>query len=186
MHNLHRSFQIKKMKNQKLLTLVRTSLYCALIFTASWICFPTANGNVNLGDGVILLCAWNLGGWQSVVAAAVGSALTDLSGGFALWAPGTVIIKSLVTLTAIAGKKATEKKYPTGSLIYSAIAAELVMTVGYLVYETVVLSFGEAALLNVPANLLQASIATTVSFLGVKYLPFHIVKYTTDRGNPKS
>lgn len=162
---------------------------CAMIFAASWLCFPTPTGNVNPGDGVILLCAWNLGGWQSALAAACGSALSDLSNGFAIWAPGTALIKALTVLCAITVRKAAGKRAKTASLLLSAVCAELVMTAGYFLYEYFVLSYGKAALLNIPLNLTQGALATAVSLWGMKHLPFRKTEFfrpSADESHPNA
>ena len=62
-------------------------MMAALIFVATYfVKLPMAmtNGYVHLGDGFILLSASMLG-WAAVPAAAVGSMLADLMGGYAMY-----------------------------------------------------------------------------------------------------
>ena len=135
-----------------------SALFCALVFVATWFAVPAGVlGNVNLGDAVILLGAWLLGGPWSIVAAAVGSCLADLANGYALYAPATLIIKALVASVAmLLSRWLSKTRLPRMlALIFSAFAAELCMIVGYLLFEAFFLSLGAGALVSVPFNALQ-------------------------------
>ncbi len=74
------------MKHQRLQRLVMAAMLCAAVFAGSWIMVPLPMGNVNIGDSIVLLGAWMLGGVWSGIAAGVGAALCDLSSGFAVYA----------------------------------------------------------------------------------------------------
>lgn len=60
---------------------------------------PT-NGYLNLGDAVVLLGAYLLGPAYGAVAGGAGPALADLLSGYAMYVPGTLVIKALMGLTA--------------------------------------------------------------------------------------
>ena len=135
-----------------------SALFCALVFVATWFAVPAGVlGNVNLGDAVILLGAWLLGGPWSIVAAAVGSCLADLANGYALYAPATLLIKALVAGVALLlFRFLLGTRLPrTLALIFSALAAELCMIAGYLLFEAFFLSLGAGALVSIPFNALQ-------------------------------
>ena len=66
----------------------------ALIFVVTlFVKVPIPLGYANLGDGVIFLAAVFLPRKEAALAAAVGSALADLMGGFPVWIIPTLIIK---------------------------------------------------------------------------------------------
>ncbi len=58
----------------------------------------TTGAYINVGDVSIYLIAYLLGGPLAAISAAVGSAVSDLSLGYAVYAPATFIIKGLMAL----------------------------------------------------------------------------------------
>ena len=156
------------MNRKRVEKLVLSAVFCALVFAATWISVPAPSvGNVNLGDAMILLCAWILGGPWSVVAAAMGAALTDLAGGYAIYAPGTLVIKALMVAVALGVCRLMKglRVSDFWARLLSGIAAELVMIAGYLLYEAFFLSLGAGALLNLPFNAIQGTVCVTAALL---------------------
>ena len=147
--------------------MVLGATFCALVFAATWISVPTGVGNVNLGDSMLLLGAWMLGGPWAVFAAGVGSVLTDLMGGYAVYAPGTFVIKSLMCTVAvlIVGKPSRVRGSLRLTRIVSAVCAEIVMVVGYFAYEALILGLGLAAAANLPFNAVQGCLGILVASL---------------------
>ena len=150
--------------------LVFAAMLGALTFCATFISVPTGIGNVNLGDGILLLGAWTLGGAWSVIACALGATLTDLVGGYAIYAPATLVIKALMGIVAIALGKLIAQRKPLVRHLISGLAAECVMIAGYFVYEAWILGFGSAALVSIPFNAVQGAVALVVSVLAHKLL----------------
>ena len=146
-------------------------MFCALVFTATWISFPSPfGGNVNVGDSMLLLGAWMLGGPWSIVACACGAALTDLLGAYSVYAPATLLIKALMVLSVLLLERLL-CKLPTllrGAI--SAIVAEAVMILGYFVYEGGFLYGFPSALLNIPMNLIQATMSVLAALILRKLL----------------
>ena len=120
---------------------------------------PTMDGYINLGDGIVLLCGWVLGPAFGFVAAGIGSALADIFGGYALYAPITFIIKGLMALAASYLFKALYKvnKKSTPSRIISGIAAELIMIAGYYLFESIIYGSFITAAKNILFNLAQGT-----------------------------
>ena len=145
-------------------------MLAALVFSATWISVPVGIGNVNLGDSMLLLGAWTLGGPWSVIACALGATLTDLLGGYTVYAPATLIIKALMGVVAILVFRLSSRFSTLVRHLLSGIAAELTMMVGYLLYEACFLSFGAAALVSLPFNAIQGIAAVTVATLAYKLL----------------
>ena len=170
------------MNQKRIERLVLSAMFCAMVFAATWISVPApAVGNVNLGDAMLLLSAWLLGGPYSVIAAAVGSALTDLMGAYAVYAPGTLVIKALMTTVAILTLKLSRKVLRLStlpSLLISGICAELVMIAGYYFYEALFLSLGfVGAAVNIPFNAIQGAIGLILAILCrmlLKQTGFHL------------
>ncbi|MBQ2677027.1 MAG: ECF transporter S component [Clostridia bacterium] len=148
------------MRNQKVKTVVTTSLFAAIVcVTTMVIQIPSPmNGYVNMGDCFCLLSGWLLGPVYGVAAAAIGSGLADILTGYAYYAPATVIIKGLVALLAYAVFALMFKLCKGKGVIariVSGVAAELVMVLGYFVYAWLILGEGLAAAASIPGNLVQ-------------------------------
>lgn len=126
---------------------------------------PTG-GYVNLGDCIILLSGWLLGPWYGAVAGAVGSALADLFSGYAVYIPGTFVIKGLVGLIGgLLFNVLAKKIKPYLSRIISALTAEIWMCVGYFAYTSLLLGKGLGALASVPGNLVQGGVCIIIGLL---------------------
>lgn len=115
------------------------------------------HGYVNMGDCVVLLCGFTLSPFYAFLAAGIGSALADLISGYAIYIPATFIIKGLVAVAAYYLYKLCRKKFKTTlSAIISAIPAEVVMVLGYFVFEAIL--YGAVpSLVNIPPNALQGA-----------------------------
>lgn len=112
-------------------------------------------GYLNLGDCIVLLSGWLLSPLYGFLAAGAGSALADLFSGYVVYAPATFIIKGLMALTAYYGFKILQKKIgKLSSRIISGAVAEVLMILGYFLYEGILYGFIPSAV-NIPANAVQ-------------------------------
>lgn len=113
-------------------SLALSGLMAAVICVAtSFIKAPTAIGYIHIGDGFIFLAVALLG-YYGVAAAAVGSGLADLLAGYFTYVPGTFIIKGLMALVAL---KYINNHYTVFRCIVGYLLAEIVMVLGYFLYE---------------------------------------------------
>ena len=139
--------------------LVLAALFAALTFCATFVIkIPTVTGGyVNLGDSFVLTSAWVLGPVWGTAAAAIGSALSDLLGGYPVYILPTFIIKGLMALAACGMFKLISIKKTYISRIIGAIVAEIIMVGGYYLCESTFLGYGfVGALASVPGNAVQA------------------------------
>ena len=138
--------------------LVLTALFAALTFCATFVIkVPTVTGGyVNLGDSLVLTSAWVLGP-VGILSAALGSALSDLLGGYPIYILPTFIIKGLMAFVAWGLFKIIPIKRTFVSRVIGAIAAEIIMVGGYYIVEAVFMGYGfGGALASVPGNVVQA------------------------------
>ena len=154
------------MSDRKTKKLVLSALLAALCCVATMVIqIPSpANGFVNLGDCFVLLAAWLLGPWYGAAAAGIGSMLADLLAGYAHYAPGTLVIKTLMALVAaLIFRKMTRSK--TSAMMVSSFAAEFVMVGGYFLYAMLLLGKGIGAAASIPGNLVQGAAGMVASVL---------------------
>lgn len=131
-------------QNTKVLTLAYGGMLAALVFVATaFFKLPVSvtQGYIHLGDGFILLGA-SLLGWAAVPAAAIGSALADLLGGYTLYILPTFLIKGAVAAVAVWAVKGGKPYWFT---VLGLIVAEAVMVAGYFLVEWLCLGYGLAA-----------------------------------------
>ena len=124
-------------------------------------------GYINLGDCVVLLAGWALSPAYAFFAAGLGSALADISG-YVTYAPATFIIKGLMALIAFYGFKLLHKRLGNlPSRIISGVLAEIMMVLGYFVFEGFLYGFAPS-LVNIPANAVQGVAGIIVGILLIK------------------
>ncbi len=137
--------------------IVITSLLAALTCVATIIIkIPSPlKGYLNLGDCVVLLSGWTLLPVYGFLAAGLGSALADLFSGYVVYAPATFVIKGLMALVAYYGFRLLHKKLGNlPSRVITGVVAEVVMILGYFVFEGFLYGFGPSVV-NIPANGVQ-------------------------------
>ncbi len=127
-------------------------------------------GYLNPGDCVVLVAGWMLSPAYGFLAAGFGSALADIFSGYVLYAPATFIIKGLMAIIAFYGFKLFRRKLVNlPSRIISGILAELMMILGYFVFEGFLYGF-VPSLVNVPANGIQGGVGLILGVLLIKIL----------------
>lgn len=145
------------MENNKTKKIVMAAMFSALCCVATMIIkIPSPlKGYLNLGDCIVLLSGFMLSPVYAFLAAGIGSALADIFAGYVVYAPPTFIIKGVMALIAYFGFKILHKKAGvTLSRVISGIVAEIVMVLGYFVFEGFMYGFTPSAV-NIPANALQ-------------------------------
>ncbi|MDO4743640.1 MAG: ECF transporter S component [bacterium] len=112
-------------------------------------------GYLNPGDCIVLLSGWFLSPVYGFLAAGIGSATADIFSGYVIYAPATFIIKGLMALVANYGIRIIRKRFSfLTAEILSGAAAELVMILGYYLFEGFLYGF-IPSVANIPANALQ-------------------------------
>lgn len=139
------------MKEINLKRLVAASIFGALICVATMVFVVPlpGNGYVNLGDCVVIAAGCLLGPVWGAAAAAIGSSLADMFLGYAIYAPGTLVIKGLMAVSAYYCFRALRKAGASPSLLATgsaSCAAEVVMFAGYFAYDVALLGFKTGSL----------------------------------------
>lgn len=144
--------------------IVIAALFAALTCACTMVIkIPTPTmGYIHPGDGMVLLCGILLGPGVGGLAAGIGSMLSDLFSGYAVYAPGTLIIKALVALSS----GVIFRALPTTKhlrMILSGLIGEAIMIFGYFVYQIAMTAVmgsslsasATAAAAGIPFNMIQ-------------------------------
>lgn len=151
------------MKNKSVKLMCLTGIFVAVVFVfTAYLHVPTYNGYVHVGDGIIFLAACLLPWQYAVFVGAGGALLADCLTGYAIWAPGSVIIKAATALLFTSKcKKIIEKRN-----LLALLPAIMICAGGYYLYEVLITGSFIASLEGIPGSLTQ-SVASCFLFVVV-------------------
>ena len=158
------------MKKLNIKKLILSALFAALtcVFTMLPIGIPSlTEGYIHFGDCFVLLSGWYLGPY-GVLAAGIGSMLTDILGGYLIYAPATLIIKmGVAAIAALILQISQKNKGVIFALRLSGgVLAEIFMALGYFVYSATVMSYGfVASAAEIPNNLIQGGVGVAAAII---------------------
>ena len=154
------------MRNKSLLKITNSAIFTAIIlFSTMLVKFSTGlgEGYIHFGDCFIYLSACILPFPYCLVAGALGGALADILGGFAIWAIPTAIIKILIALPfALVCKKEKSEKILNKRTTLMPMVSGIITILGYFIAECILYSVASATL-SIIGNTIQA-IASGILF----------------------
>ena len=131
-----------------------TALMAAVIFVVTFavrIPMPiAAGGYLNIGDAAVYIAASLLGGPWGMLAAGAGSALADLSAGYAIYALPTAAVKGAMGL--VCGRLMERAGF--ARFIVASIIGGAIMTGGYAAFDIALFNVNQA-LAGAPFNMIQ-------------------------------
>lgn len=142
---------------------------------------PGTLGYIHLGDALVLLSGIILGPIYGGLAAGIGSMMADILSGYAMWAPGTFLIKAICAILAgflFRKFKVIRKNNSVSIPLLSVVTLlpELFMVASYFLYgsflmflvtgdkKTMIAAFS-SSLTGVPANLVQGLVGIIITCL---------------------
>ena len=145
--------------NRNVKLLVHLALLTALCTVATMaIPIPTLTGGyLNAGDIVVVLAGLLAGPICGGIVSGLGSALADLFTGYAIYAPGSFLVKGLAAVVIGLLFSSAKRKRPPAA-VAAAVCGELIMTLGYFAYASLALGFGMGAAVEIPGNLMQGAV----------------------------
>ncbi|MDR2156289.1 MAG: ECF transporter S component [Clostridiales Family XIII bacterium] len=170
------------LKRNRTTDIAVTALTAALIFVVTWtvripIPFASGGGYLNMGDVMIYLCAYLLGGPRAAIAAAVGSGLADLTAGAAIYILPTCIIKGSMGFAAGAISKGRGFRH----YLLSAVVGGAIMVVGYASFEY--FFFNPAyAFASIPFNTIQwggCAVITAAVYTMAKKINAYLIRQSS-------
>lgn len=162
--------------------IAQAGLFTAIIFVFTmFVKVPIGIGYAHVGDAFIYLYACMGGGWYALVAGSIGATLADLVGGYAIYAPATLIIKPLVALPFVLLCRNEEKIFNLRSGLTNILAL-VIDTFGYFIANLII--FGHSDSATVLKSALGASAGTALQGVASSIV-FIIVALALDRVNMK-
>lgn len=149
------------MKGDKVRLMCTAGVFSALVFVVTaYLHIPTSNGYVHVGDGLIYLAACSLPRPYAMAVGAGGAFLADCLSGYAMWAPGSVVIKALTAmLFSSKGGRIVRARNIT-----ALVPAAFVCAGGYYLYEALLYGNFISPLSGIPASITQ-SVASSLVFV---------------------
>ena len=155
----------------RIIKLVFTGIMMCLIIIATMfirVPIPFTQGYVHLGDAMIFLSVLVLGWRYGAVAAGIGSALGDILGGYAVWAPWTLCVKAGMAVImglfiANALKKERSARFFLLVEFIGMALAGIWMCAGYYVAEAVIYGNWATPALAVPWNVGQFVVGMAIA-----------------------
>lgn len=146
------------MNRRNIRKLTLTSVFAAMTAVMTMLIqIPTpTKGYVNLGDCMVNISAWFLGPAYGAVAAGIGSALADVFSGYVIYAPATLIIKSLMAVMCFATYNFLARKFnSSASRIAAAVVSEIIMLAGYFAFDLILYGSLATAVAGMTASVFQ-------------------------------
>lgn len=138
-------------------------VFAAVVFVfTAYLHIPSHTGYTHIGDGVIYLAACLLPLPYAMFVGAGGALLADCLTGYAIWAPGSVIIKIIAVL--FFSRKG--KKIICWRNILALLPAWAVCIGGYYLYEALITGNFAAPLAGIPGYITQ-SVLSSIFFIAV-------------------
>lgn len=139
-----------------------TAVMAALVFVFTFTFkIPLGTGYTHLGDMMIFLAAWLLGGKKAAPAAGLGACLADLALGYAAWMAPTFIIKCLaVAICCLIAEKAMHRSllgYGVGAVAGGAFQIGAYTLAKVLMYDKTY------ALTTLPELAIQTAVGIAVA-----------------------
>ncbi|MGE7953188.1 ECF transporter S component [Lysinibacillus xylanilyticus] len=144
----------------KTFDLVITAILAALVFVATAFInlkLPFGQGGlIHLGTSMLFISAILFGPKKGALAGAIGMGLFDITGGWLIWAPTTIISRALQG--AIVGKIAWSKGHKgdnVGLNILAAVVSMPVMIAVYYIGQAIMFKSWIAPMASIPGDVIQ-------------------------------
>ena len=153
----------------KVKTLIMTAMFAALCCVATSsirIPTPVTGGYIHPGDSMVILSGVFLGPFWGFLAGSIGSALSDIIGGYGIYVPATILIKGLVSMSAGLIYRAIGHSEKTRhiAVVLGGAADVVIVTLGYMIYESFLYGLA-TSIAGMPSSLVQSSIGTVLAVL---------------------
>lgn len=147
------------MNNRKIKLMCLAGILTAVVFVfTAYLHIPSHTGYTHVGDGVIYLAACLLPLPYAMFVGAGGALLADCLGGFVIWAPGSVVIKSLAVLSF----SRKSKRIICRRNISALVPAWALCIGGYYLYEALITGNFSVPLGGIPGYITQCALSSVL------------------------
>ena len=158
------------MKEYNVKDLVITSLFIALVFVFTWLVkiqlpFAPNGGLIHLGNVPFFLAAIFLDKRIGMTAGALGMGIFDLTSGWAMWSPMTVISALIMGYIL---NKFNYKHLNLKNLLISFVLVAIVKVLVYYIGEIFILSSFVTPLASIPGNIIQIAVSSVIVLIVLK------------------
>lgn len=154
-------------------TMVMAALWTAIVFCMTMFPkVPIPLGYMNLGTTTIFLSIFFLKKREACIAAALGSCLADLIGGFPIWIVPTIVVKFAIAFVVYTIMKLTYgdgKRFWFSSVI-SFIAGSVISVIGYTICGIFLFGGLYASLEQVPGLSIEGVMSTIIALVVAGFL----------------
>ena len=134
-------------------------IFTAIVFVfTAYLHIPSHTGYTHVGDGFIYIAACLLPLPYSIFVGAAGALLADCLTGFAIWAPGSVIIKT----AAVMFFSRKSKNMICLRNVLALIPAWILCIGGYYLYEALMTGNFVAPLAGIPGYITQSLLSSAL------------------------
>jgi len=126
---------------------------------------PATNGFINIGDAVVMITGLLFGPIIGAIAGGIGSSLADLFLGYAVYAPGTLVIKGLegFLVGLIANPKKTYKRNYRDYI--AVMVGGFTMVIGYFLYEIMIFGLPSALYEFILNTIIQFGLGSVIALV---------------------
>lgn len=150
------------MKKNSVKYMSMAGVFAAIVFVfTAYLHIPVHTGYVHVGDAFIYLAACILPLPYAISVGGLGALLADCLTGYALWAPGSVLIK-VATVVCLSSKTS---KIVCLRNIMGLIPTWLLCVGGYYLYEGLITGNFTSPLAGIPGNVIQSLLSSIVFIL---------------------
>ena len=158
------------MKELNVKDLVITSLFIALVFVFTWLVkiqlpFAPNGGLIHLGNVPFFLAAIFLDKRIGMTAGALGMGIFDLTSGWAMLSPMTVISALIMGYIL---NKFNYKHLNLKNLLISFVLVAIVKVLVYYIGEVFILSSLVTPLASIPGNIIQIAVSSVIVLVVLK------------------
>ena len=126
---------------------------------------PGTGGYIHPGDAIVILSGVVLGPSYGLLAAGIGSAMSDLLGGYFVYVPITFVIKGLIcsVFRTCLPEIAKDSKSRYVAVLLGGVIDIVLVAGGYFICEFFL--YGSSAAASIPANIIQGVGGLIISFV---------------------
>lgn len=161
--------------------MVATAMLTALTTLATtFLKIPLPVGYIHLGDTVVILAALMLPLGYACFAGGIGCALADVIGGYAAWAPWSLVAKAAMVISVMLLSRRALRKSDNGTISKTimvlgfVLAASLNIAV-YYIAEGYMYGNWIAPAVGIPTNALQSGVGIILAVIINKMLPKNVL-----------